>query len=127
MTGLRLDLPAEPASIARARAALQDLTPPVAEQLLAELRLLVSELVTNAVRHSGAAPGARVLVVAENGGDRVRVEVHDQGRGFVAPPEPGPRPGGTSGWGLFLVAKLARRWGTQPAPDAYVWFELAAG
>ncbi len=124
---LRLDLPAEPASIAEARDAFGALAPQVGEELLPNLRLLVSEVVTNAVRHAGAAPDARVLVVAENGGGCVRVEVHDEGCGFVAPAEPGPRPAGTSGWGLFLVQKLARRWGTQPAPDAHVWFELAAG
>ncbi len=127
MNLLHLDLPAEPASIARARDALGALAPQVGEDLLPDLRLLVSEVVTNAVRHSGATPGARVRVVAENGMGCVRVEVHDEGCGFVAPARPGPGPEGTSGWGLFLVQNLARRWGTQSAPDAYVWFELASG
>ncbi|MDQ3630029.1 MAG: ATP-binding protein [Actinomycetota bacterium] len=127
MNILRLDLPAEPASIAQARDALGALAPQVGEELLPDLRLLLSEVVTNAVRHSGAAPGARVQVVAENGTGCVRVEVHDEGCGFVAPAQPGPRPEGTSGWGLFLVQNRARRWGTQLAPDAHVWFELALG
>jgi anti-sigma regulatory factor (Ser/Thr protein kinase) len=122
---LHLDLPAEPASIAQARDALCVLAPQIGPELLPDLRLLVSEVVTNAVRHAGTTPGARVVLMAENGAQGVRVEIHDEGHGFVAPAEPEPRPEGTSGWGLFLVQKLARRWGTQTAPGAHVWFELA--
>ena len=120
---LQLDLPAEPASISRARDALGELG--VDEDVLPDLRLLVSEVVTNAVRHTGASKGARVRLVVEGRADHVRIEVHDQGAGFAAPDAPAPRPEGTSGWGLFLVHKLARRWGTEPSPDAHVWFELA--
>ena len=124
---LRLDLPAEPIAIAQARGALDALESRVGPAVLPDLRLLVSEVVTNAVRHSGASGTARVLLLAEDGVGCVRIEVHDEGSGFEAPAHPGPRPEGTSGWGLFLVQKLARRWGTEPAPDAHVWFELATG
>lgn len=121
---LRLDLPATPTAIAQARAALEALAPQVGPERLSDLRLLVSEVVTNAVRHAGRTADARVVVVARPGPGCVRVEVHDEGAGFAAPDDPGPRPEGTSGWGLFLVERLALRWGTEPAPDAYVWFEL---
>jgi len=124
---LRLELPAEPASVAQARKAVDALGPGIGAEVLLDLRLLVSEVVTNAVRHAGAAENASVLLVAERGEGCVRIEVHDEGSGFAAPREPGPRAGGTSGWGLFLVQRLARRWGTEPAPGAHVWFELATG
>lgn len=125
MSLLSLDLPAEPASISRARQALEQLGPELDDDLLPDLRLLVSEVVTNAVRHTGAAADARVRLVVDNLPGALRVEVHDQGGGFDAPEEPRPRPEGTSGWGLYLVQKLARSWGTAPAPDPHVWFELA--
>lgn len=122
---LYLDLPSEPASIAEARAALVDLAGHVPSEALPNLRLLVSEVVTNAVRHTGSAPDARVVLLVESCPGGVRIEVHDQGSGFEAPADPRPRPEGTSGWGLYLVQKLSRRWGTAAEPDSHVWFELA--
>ncbi len=127
MSLLRLELPAEPASIAQARRAVDVLGPGIGAEVLPDLRLLVSEVVTNAVRHASADTDAHVLLVAERGEGCVRIEVHDEGRGFAAPLQPFPRTGGTSGWGLFLVQRLARSWGTEPAPGAHVWFELATG
>ncbi len=125
VTLLHLDLPASPTSVGEARDALEALAQEIGRDVLPDLRLLVSEMVTNAVRHSGADDGARVTLVAQRIPDCVRIEVHDGGPGFPAPDEPTPRSEGTSGWGLFLVQKLARAWGTEPAPDAHVWFELA--
>ncbi len=127
MDTLRVELLAEPASIAQARQALEALEPTVGAEVLPDLRLLVSEVVTNAVRHARATRDARVVLVAKPGSSCVRVEVYDEGSGFVAPLRPAPRPGGASGWGLFLVQRLARSWGTEPPPDSYVWFELATG
>ncbi|MCW3011029.1 MAG: ATP-binding protein [Solirubrobacterales bacterium] len=125
MPSLHLSLAAEPSAVGHARDALDELAPVVGDAAMLDLRLLVSEMVTNAVRHAGATGSPRVLLVVEGGPGQVRVEVHDEGPGFTAPAEPGPRDEGTSGWGLYLVQKLARRWGTEPAPDAHVWFELA--
>ncbi len=118
-------MPAEPTAVGHARDAVSALEPQVGAELLGDLRLLVSEVVTNAVRHADAHGGAQVVLVARECPGCVRVEVHDDGGGFVAPTQPQPRSAGTSGWGLFLVEKLSRRWGTEPAPDAHVWFEVA--
>ena len=74
------------------------------------------------MRHTRPAPGARVLVIADRCVEGVRVEVHDEGDGFMASPAPEPTASGTSGWGLFLVARLASSWGTAPGPGAHVWF-----
>ncbi|MCD0483691.1 ATP-binding protein [Streptacidiphilus sp. ASG 303] len=66
--------------------------------------LVVSELVTNAVRH---APGPCVLTV-DAGPGAVRVAVQD-----TSPVRPDPRPAdlstGTGGFGMHLVAQLSRR------------------
>ncbi len=120
---VELELPGHPDSVARARHALSDLAR-VTPALREDLRLLVSEVVTNAIRHSGAAPEEGVgLHIAVNG-ESVRVEVRDRGRGFIfrrASPDPA-RP---SGWGLYLVAELADRWGIEDEQQTCVWFELS--
>jgi anti-sigma regulatory factor (Ser/Thr protein kinase) len=87
------------------------------------VRLLVSELVTNAVRHANLAAGDVILLVFESVDHAFRVEVHDPGGGFV-PTAPAPDPARPSGWGLYLVAELADRWGVDSDDRTLVWFEL---
>ena len=84
------------------------------------LRLLVSELVTNAVRHVKSTQPVELAV--RIGAGAVRVEVRDAGAGF----EPGtPRPrGADGGFGLFLVERMASRWGVDTQDGTRVWFEL---
>ena len=89
---------------------------------LASVHLLVTELVSNAVRHGGAGesdPPIMHLAVAPG---CVRVEVCDTGPGF----EPGrPAPYGEGGYGLFLVDSVASRWGVELEDGACcVWFEF---
>ncbi len=82
--------------------------------------LLVSELVGNAVRHTGA----RVFVLrAQRRPGRIRIEVRDPSRGLpclmpVAELD-------VSGRGLFLVDKLSDRWGADLGPRGKTtWFEM---
>ncbi len=119
---LHLTLPATPASIAAARRALAPLRADVADPVFRDLRLLVSEVVTNAIRHAEPRGEVRLVVVPLPGA--LRVEVHDDGVGFAPDPVPTPSPDKGAGWGLYLVDKLTRRWGAERAPDAHVWFEL---
>ena len=62
-------------------------------------------------------------LVVELADDALRVEVHDPGGGFV-PTAPSPDPARPSGWGLYLVAELADRWGVDSDHRTLVWFEL---
>jgi anti-sigma regulatory factor (Ser/Thr protein kinase) len=106
---------------AEARAALATLEGRVHGEALEDIRLLVSELVTNSVRHSGTHD--RVVLVVSGQGRTVRVEVSDAGMGF----EPTPRVGGydrVGGWGLHLVDHLADRWGVHTGRRTRVWFEI---
>lgn len=57
-----LDLPSEPGSIARARRAMDRIDPPLDEATRLNLRLVVSELVTNAIRHVPAEYADRIQV-----------------------------------------------------------------
>lgn len=104
-----------------ARRALDDLTDEIGTKALEEARLLVTELVSNAVRHGQGETVRLILDVAEP--RRLRCEVIDDGRGFL----PIARPAGSydpGGWGLFLVEKLSDSWGVREG-STHVWFELA--
>lgn len=119
----RLDVrvPAAARRVASVRDALADLDLP--PPLLDDAQLLVSELVTNSIRHAGLGPQDGVRIQAEWTGTRLRVDVWDRA-GTPAPQLGGairPDPGTESGWGLYLVDSLASRWGW--APGRY-WFEL---
>ncbi|QDY77105.1 ATP-binding protein [Streptomyces qinzhouensis] len=88
--------------------------------------LVLSELVTNAVRHGSAAPGRQIETrCARTPGGGLRIEVHDTGDGRPWPARPGPDAEG--GRGLWLVGELADRWGVESrlGPGKYVWAELS--
>jgi signal transduction histidine kinase len=91
--------------------------PEVADQA----RLLISEVVTNAVRHGDGAC-VRVLLDAAPGGD-LRCEIVDEGEGFVPTARDKPSMA-EGGWGLHLVEHFSRRWGVREG-STHVWFELA--
>ena len=89
-----------------------------------DVLLLVTELVTNAVRHAGVGPDESLQVELQRWSRRVRVEVVDPGAGPArVSPQPGPNGGG--GWGLVLVDRIAARWGVESGPSRNcVWFEI---
>jgi anti-sigma regulatory factor (Ser/Thr protein kinase) len=119
---LSLDLDADERAPALARhaaaRAISTLPEPVRDVAL----VLISELVTNAVRHGCTGPDDRVLLSVTQRGGRLRVEVEDPGPGV---PERAPidDPQRESGWGLVMVERLASSWGTSTGPSR-VWFEL---
>ena len=81
--------------------------------------LVVSELVSNALRHTATFPVIRLA------GDvrRLRIEVAD---GSTVLPRP-LRSATAGGWGLLLVQKLTTAWGANPERDGkVVWCEMAA-
>jgi anti-sigma regulatory factor (Ser/Thr protein kinase) len=88
-----------------------------------DARLLVSELVSNSVRHADQPPGAPLRIRAFGVGGVVRVEVEDRGQGSLR--RRADRPG-QGGFGLQLVEVLAARWGVNHEHGTRVWFELAA-
>ena len=118
-----LRLPAEPGAIPLARQAIERLEPVLEHALMVNLRLLVSELVTNSIRHAHTPAWASVDLQATVFADRVRVEVGDQGPGFDPRPLD-PERESASGWGLYLVDQLADRWGVTRTGGTRVWFEI---
>ena len=120
---LERQLAVAPEAAAEARHALDRLTGELSPNRLRDVQLLVSELVTNAVRHANLDESDVIVLVIEVADHALRVEVHDPGGGFV-PTAPSPDPVRPSGWGLYLVAELADRWGVDSGDDTLVWFEL---
>jgi sigma-B regulation protein RsbU (phosphoserine phosphatase) len=119
-----LRLPMESIAPALARAGVRGMSPGLPERTAADLALLVTELVANAVKHASTAPGDEILVRLF-AVDPIRVEVVDRGPGF----DPGlpvePVEGRAEGWGLHLLDSLASRWGVdRDERTNTVWFEL---
>lgn len=115
-----------PYAAAAARRALGGLGDIVGHRRLDDIALLVSEVVTNSVRHGGAGEDDLLELAALREGERLRVEVTDWGPGFDGDARPRRPTDGAGGWGLVLVERLADRWGVKRNDDAtVVWFELS--
>ncbi len=115
-----------PATLHAARDVAEVLAPlsdQLGPELSADLRLLATELVANAVRHTGVAEGSLEVRVRLTG-DVVHLSVADDGPGFAVPEKPVTAPGGPGGWGLYLVDQCAARWGTERGERHLVWLEL---
>jgi anti-sigma regulatory factor (Ser/Thr protein kinase) len=123
---LDLELPAEPASVSRARHLLEGV-PGLSNHaaLLLDMRLALSEMVTNSIRHGTSTSQELVEVVIDVDGRRVRVEVRDRGAGFdPAGRTDLPPSHSTAGRGLHLVDALANRWGVELSVRTVVWAEF---
>jgi anti-sigma regulatory factor (Ser/Thr protein kinase) len=116
-----VSLPKSPASPALARQILDRVRDELPPERLDDARLLVSEIVTNAVEHVREEGEIEVRVRLADG--VLRVEVLDPGPGFApAPRAPGASKG--SGWGLHFTDMVASRWAADMDGRARVWFEL---
>ncbi|WP_419587014.1 ATP-binding protein [Streptomyces sp. Qhu-G9] len=116
--------PADPGAVRTARTAVRgQLRSWGLESLQDVTALLVSELVTNSLRHATGPIGVRLVRPSEPL-DALLVEVSDP---LPDPPrERAARAEDESGRGLQLVANSSRRWGTRPGVTGKtVWFELA--
>ena len=100
-----------------------------AEELSDSATLLLSELLTNAVRHAHVSPGREIETAFDVTKERLRVEVSDASN--EVPRLRHPKEDDEEGRGLALVAMLAARWGTDArkvngtyAIGKTVWFEI---
>lgn len=118
------ELTGGPYAVTAARLALSDIDEHVDESTAFDIRLLVSELVTNSVRHAQTGPEESINLKVVLAADCVRVEVADNGPGFEPPvQDPSAALARDSGWGLFFVTQLADRWGVE-RDAGQVWFEI---
>jgi len=94
----------------------------VPKETIQDLNLLVSELVSNSVKHAPLMQDQAIEVDANPTDRGIRVEVTNPGRAELANTL---QPKATeSGWGLLLVTKIASRWGVLTNGSTLVWFEL---
>jgi anti-sigma regulatory factor (Ser/Thr protein kinase) len=113
-----------PEAASQARAVVNDdLGLAVPGKVLENAILLVSELVTNAVRHAAQGEMEEVELRLKVEPERIRVVVSDPGGGFEAVPRL-PTASESSGWGLYLVDRIADRWGVITKDRNEVWFEI---
>jgi anti-sigma regulatory factor (Ser/Thr protein kinase) len=98
-----------------ARRQVRELAPP---DRVEDATLLVSELVTNAVKYG---PDEPIRLIVDDDGDRARFTVHDAGLGPL--PEIRDEDPAHGGHGLRLVDAVADRWGVERG-STRVWFEL---
>lgn len=118
MVSLNLQLERDQAAPARARAMVRGLRPLLGEERTEDATLLVSELITNAVKY-GSGP---VSLTVEAADGRSRFMISDAGGGAT----PALRETGgtnTGGYGLHIVDRIADEWGVIHA-SMHVWFEL---
>jgi anti-sigma regulatory factor (Ser/Thr protein kinase) len=120
---LDLNLPPGREAPARARRSLEGLAGTLHPDVLDTLRLLVTELVTNSVRHGDLQPSDRIRVSLAEHQDRIRAQVTNPG-GSRTPALLEPDHERPSGWGLYLVDQVADRWGVESNQATTVWFEL---
>ena len=117
---------ATPRAVQAARRAIVSLADWIPEAILGDLLMVVSELVTNSVRHAGLEPSSAVGidVVVEPG--TIRGSVTDAGIGFDIAGVPEPVAGQAGGWGLHIMRQVSRSWGVArpPSGGAAVSFEL---
>ena len=124
-TKLELYLPASEAAIGKARAFVDRLAAldPHQDARFA-VRLLVSELFTNAVKYGSRQEDARVRLSIAVADTQVRVEIGDRGRGFAQGQTTMPDGDAESGRGLAFLDALADRWGIVRNGESCVWFEI---
>jgi anti-sigma regulatory factor (Ser/Thr protein kinase) len=99
------------------------LTGLVSQPILLDAQLLVSEVVTNSLRHGELSDGDAVLVRVYLAADSVRLEIVNRGTaGVVTARHPDQSQGG--GFGLDLVDRLTASWGVRRNGGTNVWFEM---
>jgi anti-sigma regulatory factor (Ser/Thr protein kinase) len=124
---VEITVPAAPTAAGEARRALADCRLVDAERE-PTLLLLVSELVTNSVRHAGMDADESIRLRARADAVRAYVEVCDACHSDRVPDRRPPSLGELEpgGLGLMLVEEMSDRWGVhRHAGETCVWFELA--
>jgi serine/threonine-protein kinase RsbW len=124
MTEIDLSLDPKPEVVTTARHALDQLVDLLPQEKLEDVRLVVSELVTNSILHAELSPDDQISLTVTVSAGSVRGRVCDPGSGFEAPSEPCPRPDMRGGWGLPIVETISDRWGVERNNHACVWFEI---
>lgn len=99
----------------------------LADDALADVSLLLTELVSNSVWHGGADEWSTLHVHVSGDDSAVRIEVENPATARGEPAQRAPDLNGGGGLGLHIVERVASRWGVRRTPRVAVWFELDCG
>jgi anti-sigma regulatory factor (Ser/Thr protein kinase) len=120
-------LPSQPASVAVARrritAEMRSLG--VDDEAIDDAAIVITELVTNAIKHGSPLPGRWLEVTWDMDTETVEIAVSDGGGSRTRPRANRPSLSAMGGRGLGIVDTLSDRWGVRP-PGTTVWAILAA-
>jgi anti-sigma regulatory factor (Ser/Thr protein kinase) len=119
---IALRLSPDAQSPAEARKSLEALRVSLDDPVVDDAALLVSEIVSNSVRHADLDPSDAIEVRIRGSRSMLHVDVIDPGPGFE--PERARRRH-DGGWGLFFLDRVATRWGVERDDRTRVWFDLA--
>jgi anti-sigma regulatory factor (Ser/Thr protein kinase) len=119
---LDMTLPPRPESVGEARHALRQVLEGLDERTRDGVTVIVSELVTNAIKHG---PDRPIALRIWRDGEAVRGEIEDEGHGRVEIWRESDR-GARGGYGLPIVDAMSDRWGVNDG-NTRVWFELVGG
>ncbi len=109
---------------ASARASLAVLEPHLGEDRLQSLRLVITELITNSIRHSRIDEQGVVGLDIRLTDGVLRCTVSDPGPGFEKPEVVKPHDDRAGGFGLVILDSVSDRWGVARDELFRVWFEL---
>ena len=119
-----LSLAPDPTAPALARRRLKDRLVDIPADVLDDLLLLTTEVLTNCLRHAPINTNDRIHLTLGVSEDSVRVEVTDPGTGSIFTPHLADVHE-TGGRGLLLLAEMSDRWGIDRSQATTVWFELS--
>ena len=122
---VRASLPALPLAARAARDVVRPLEPSLHPDAWGNLQLLITELVTNGVRHGAEGGAVELEATLERQTVSVRVRNRASGSGSL-PRIVDQDTGVEGGLGLVLLDRLSKRWGMKPGDHVEVWFELDA-
>jgi serine/threonine-protein kinase RsbW len=122
---VRICLPSDQRAPWVARQSIKLLEAYVPAEVIDDVNLLVSELVTNGVKYATMMDEASIALDAYSNGRALRVEVTNAGAARVANPLTRQSlQTAESGWGLIILTKIASRWGVTTNGETQVWFEI---
>ncbi len=124
---LLLPFAASSVGVARRRLVSDLIAAGIYDSAVCDIAVVISELLSNALRHAAPLPGSKIRIAWRIDADTVRVSVSDGG-GQTAPELGEPTQAATGGRGLRIVEKLSRRWGASAGDEGTtVWAEVSAG